>query len=150
VKRVRCPYCDNNKLKVTDKRPSNNNKDIRRRRECLRCNKRFTTYERIEEVVLTVIKKNGKKEPYSRIKVWAGIQKSCKKLSITEKQMEKALSKIENKIKKYKEIKSKKIGDYVLAELKKLDEVAYLRFASIYKSFEDVDSFKKELKLLKK
>lgn len=147
---MRCPYCDNNKLKVTDKRPSNNNKNIRRRRECLRCNKRFTTYERIEEVVLSVIKKNGQKEPYAREKIWAGIKRSCKKLPVTEEQMEIALHKIENKIKKYKDIKSKKIGDYVLAELKKLDEVAYLRFASIYKSFEDANSFKKELKLLKK
>lgn len=148
--KLKCPYCDNNKLRVTDKRASDNNKAIRRRRECLRCKKRFTTYERIEEVVLSVIKKSGQKEPYDRQKIWAGIQRSCKKLPITEEHMERALKKIENKLKKHKEIKSKKIGDYVLAELKKLDEVAYLRFASIYKSFEDADSFKKELKLLKK
>ncbi len=146
---MRCPYCDNNKIKVTDKRASEKNEAIRRRRECLRCNQRFTTYERIEQNVLSVIKKDGRKEPYDRKKIWAGLKRSCKKLPITEEQMEKVLQRVERKLKKHKDIKSKKIGDYVLRELKKLDKVAYLRFASIYKSFEDVNSFKEELKLLK-
>lgn len=146
---MRCPYCDNKDLKVTDKRESDNGKAIRRRRECLRCSKRFTTYERIESSVLSVIKRDGRKEPYMREKLMSGIVKSFKKRLISMEQIEKIGNKIESQLKKYDEVKSSKIGELVLKELKKVDDVAYMRFASVYKNFEDIVSFKKEVELLK-
>lgn len=145
---MKCPFCDSQKLKVTDKRASIDN-SIRRRRECLRCGKRFTTYERIEETTLSIIKRDGKKEPFIREKLLSGMLKACSKRPVAKCQIEKAVCKIEASLKKYKEIASSKIGEHALRELKKLDDVAYMRFASVYKSFENVASFKKEAEMLK-
>jgi len=146
---MRCPFCDNGKTRVTDKRSSGRGQATRRRRECLRCGKRFTTYERVEGIVLSVIKSNGRKEPYDRKKLEAGLKKACEKLPIAKEKIEKAIDRIESKLRKHGEIKSRKIGEFALRELKKLDKVAYMRFVSVYKSFEDVDSFKKEANMLK-
>jgi len=146
---MKCPYCESRNTKVTDKRESEKGLAIRRRRECLRCKKRFTTYERVEQVIITVIKKDGKREPFNRAKIMSGIEKACNKRPVTSEQLEKVVSRIESRLRKKKEVKSSKIGELVLKELKKLDKVAYMRFASVYKEFENLKSFKKEFALLK-
>ena len=149
--KLECPYCDSSNLKVVDKRPTSTH-EIRRRRECLKCKKRFTTYERIQNIDLTVIKKDGRKEPFNREKLKQGIIKACEKLPVTLEEIEKAVASIESEIRrlKGKEIKSKAIGEKVISKLKKLDKVAYVRFASVYKSFKDIKDFEKEVKELKK
>lgn len=146
---MKCPYCESRNTKVTDKRESEKGLAIRRRRECLRCKKRFTTYERIEQVIITIIKKDGKREPFNRAKIMSGVEKACNKRPVTSEQIEKVVSRIESRLRKKKEVKSSKIGELVLKELKKLDKVAYMRFASVYKEFENLKSFKKEFALLK-
>jgi len=146
---MRCPYCENNDTKVTDKRNSEKGKSIRRRRECLKCKKRFTTYERIEHVSIIVLKKDGTIDEFDRKKVQTGMEKACKKRPVTQAQIDQAVSKIESRMRKKKEVKSEDIGKLVLKELKKLDEVAYMMFASVYKEFNNVKSFKKEAQLLK-
>ena len=144
-----CPYCNNTETKVTDKRDSN--EITRRRRECLKCEKRFTTYERVE-LDLSVIKKDGKREEFDRDKLHKGIMKALEKRSFSSEDIDKVVSEIESKVyrlAKDKDIKSSKIGEIVMDRLKKVDKVAYIRFASVYRDFADIDDFKKELKELK-
>ncbi len=149
---MRCPFCSSDKLKVVDKRKSPCSDSIRRRRECLCCSKRFTTYERIEKINLTVIKKDGRKESFDRDKIKEGIVKACEKRPVTDNQVEKLINEIEHNLRKRKslDINSKVIGQTVIKKLKSLDKVAYIRFASVYKEFQDPSSFEKEVKLLEK
>lgn len=142
-----CPECKSNKIKVLEKRNSDGEQVIRRRRECESCGFRFTTYERIEAATLVVVKKDGTKESFSSEKLKVGIERALEKRPITGVEMEDFITLIERSLKARgtNEIKSSEIGDVVLLKLKDLDDVAYLRFASVYKSFNDVDSFKKEL-----
>ncbi len=148
---MKCPYCSSDETKVIDKRPSDNT-TFRRRRECEKCNKRFTTYERIEEIPLTVIKRDGRRESFDRNKIRLGIMKACEKRPINQEKIESAVDQIENDLRNMDtiEIKSKIIGDMVSEKLKSMDEVAYIRFASVYKKFKDIESFEKELKELKR
>ncbi len=146
-----CPFCNNNETKVVDSRDTNDRKAIRRRRECEKCNGRFSTYEEVEIMRLTVIKKNGQKREYDQNKVRSGIAKAIEKRPISEEKLEKILNDIEYEIhsREKDEITSKEIGRIILKKLKEVDEVAYLRFASVYKSFRNMDSFKKEMERLK-
>lgn len=146
-----CPFCNNNETKVVDSRDTNDGKAIRRRRECEKCNGRFSTYEEVEIMRLTVIKKDGQKREYSQDKVRSGIAKAIEKRPINEEKLEKILNDIEYEIhsREKDEITSKEIGRIILKKLKEVDEVAYLRFASVYKSFRSADSFKKEMEKLK-
>ncbi|MBI1978736.1 MAG: transcriptional repressor NrdR [Candidatus Aenigmarchaeota archaeon] len=148
---MNCPYCSSEDTKVIDKRPSDD-KTFRRRRECDKCHKRFTTYERIEIVPLTIIKRDGRREDFDRNKIRIGIMKACEKRPINQEKIEKVVDEIENELRNMDstEIKSKIIGDMVSERLKTLDEVAYIRFASVYKKFKDIESFEKELKELKR
>jgi transcriptional repressor NrdR len=146
---MRCPYCNCDETKVTNKRDSE--ELSRRRRECLKCKKRFTTYERVE-FDLSVIKKDGKREQFNRGKIYEGICKSLEKRPFTGIQIEEIINDIEariHRISKDKDVFSSKIGEIVMAKLKKVDNVAYIRFASVYRDFADIDDFKKELKVLK-
>lgn len=149
---MQCPKCKKTETRVIDSRDTNEGREIRRRRECEKCKFRFTTFERIEKSHFIVIKKDGAREPYQREKIEAGIWKSCEKRPVTEAQVEEVLNDLEDKLSAHgKEIPSDLIGEYMMDALKKLDEVAYIRFASVYRQFKDVDSFKKELsKLLDK
>jgi len=145
-----CPYCNSGETKVTNKRDSQ--KVTRRRRECLKCGKRFTTYERVE-LDLNVIKKDGKREKFNRVKVYEGVCKSLEKRPFSGMQIEEIVDDIEAriyKIAKDKDIKSSKIGEIVMNKLKKVDKVAYIRFASVYKDFAAIDDFKDEIKELVK
>lgn len=149
---MRCPFCKAKETKVIDKRLTENGTVNRRRRICLKCKKRFTTYERVEGANIIVIKKDGRREPFNMEKIKIGIMKACEKRPITEEQIDKLVEEIVRRIMRYKtnEIKSKLIGELVIKKLKALDKVAYLRFASVYKSFDDIKSFEKELKELKR
>jgi transcriptional repressor NrdR len=149
---MNCPYCKFPESKVVDKRGTANGEMTRRRRECLSCHKRFTTYEKIELVNLTVIKKNGGKEPFDKNKVELGILKACEKRPVEREKIKKICDEIEFQLRNRKttEIPSRLIGDMIMKRLKKLDQVAYVRFASVYKEFKDVESFNEELKALKK
>lgn len=147
---MRCPYCGSEDLKVLDKRTSDE-KSIWRRRECLKCGKRFTTYERVGSVDLIVIKKDGKRrERFDRSKLKSGILKACEKRPVTNEAIEKIVDEIEAELRGEDsiEIPSRKIGELVMKKLKKLDKVAYIRFASVYREFEDIESFQNELKKL--
>jgi len=141
-----CPYCSNNALKVTDKRESPDG--IRRRRECLKCKKRFTTYEKIVRSEFNVIKKDGSREKFSREKLEKGIDKAFEKRPVSKDKIDKMIDDIEDQLRKKgkKEIKSSVIGEIIMKKIKKLDNVAYIRFASVYRDFQDVDDFKKELR----
>ncbi len=145
-----CPFCQSQETKVIDKRDTGN--ITKRRRECLKCEKRFNTLENIEEVQLRVIKKDGRREPFNREKVKRGIIKACEKRPISTEKIDRMLINIEEKLRKMgkKEIKTEVIGELVSKELKKADKVAYIRFASVYREFADVDDFKKEIKELVK
>jgi len=147
---MKCPYCSNDHIKVIDKRESVNNL-IRRRRECLKCGKRFTTYERIENVDLFIIKKDGRRERFDREKIKRGLLRACEKRPISVEKIDEIVEKIENKLRRYKkkEIKSDVVGGLIINNLKKLDKVAYIRFASVYRSFEDPKDFEKEIKKLR-
>lgn len=143
---MQCPKCKKSSTRVIDSRDTNEGRQIRRRRECEQCRFRFTTFERIEATHFIVIKKDESREPYQREKIEAGIWKSCEKRPVTEAQVEDVMNGLENKWGAVgKEIPSKRIGRDVMHALKKLDEVAYIRFASVYRQFKDVESFKKEL-----
>ncbi len=148
---MKCPYCGANNDKVIDKREIKGGTISRRRRLCLSCGRRFTTYEKIFFPYLLVIKRDGSTEPYSLDKIRTGVEKALEKRPFTDEDISKLVKKIDRKIKiKYQDkVRSKDIGKIVLEELKKLDEVAYLRFASVHKKFEDISSFEKELKKLK-
>lgn len=149
---MKCPYCSKGETKVVDSRLSSDN-SLRRRRECLSCEKRFTTYERIERTPLLVIKKDGTREQFNKDKIKNGFLRACEKRPISLEDIEKVVDKIENDIfeKEQGEVSSKKIGEHIMRQLKKLDKVAYIRFASVYREFTDLESFEKELKgLLRK
>lgn len=149
---MKCPFCGAEDTKVTDSRDSAEAFEIRRRRECETCAKRFTTYERIEQHPLVVIKKDGRRESFLIEKLMNGIVKSCQKRDVSVEKMEEAGRQIENALREAdtSEIDSKVIGELVARKLKALDKVAYIRFASIYKDFEDVTDFEKEIKSIKK
>jgi transcriptional repressor NrdR len=148
---MKCPYCGSNDTKVLDKRETEEDLVTRRRRECLKCQKRFTTYERVELADIIIIKKDGKRETFNRDKLKSGISKACEKRSITPEQINAVVDRIEIRIRNMEstEIESTAIGDIVMKELKKLDKVAYIRFASVYREFEDIGEFAKEVKSLK-
>lgn len=144
---MKCPFCDHIDSKVIDSRPTDEYRTIRRRRECNRCSRRFTTYERIEEVPVVVIKKDGTLESYDRSKIRNGIIRACEKRPVPLEKIEEAVDRIERKIYNSldKEIHSQDIGELVMEELKDLDEVSYVRFASVYRQFKDLNSFMDEL-----
>jgi transcriptional repressor NrdR len=145
---MKCPFCGFEQDKVVDSRSSKEGRAVRRRRECLECNKRFTTYEYIEKFPLTVVKNDQRREPYDRQKLLQGILSACKKRPISMKKIESIVDKIENEIDKLSstEINSLEIGKNVMDELYKLDDVAYVRFASVYRKFKDRDEFISEVK----
>jgi transcriptional repressor NrdR len=147
---MRCPFCSATEDKVVDTRPSDNDQIIRRRRECVGCSRRFTTYERIEEVLPLVIKKDGRREPYDRAKLMAGLKKACNKRPVAMETLEKTLDQIERSLQEMseKEVPSTKIGDAVLAKLREIDEVAYVRFASVYLTFKDAAELMNEVQRL--
>jgi len=145
---MKCPYCRSKRDRVVDSRSIRKNQAVRRRRECLRCHKRYTTYEYIEEISIMVIKSDGRREPFDRKKVLNGLIRACEKRPISLERLENIVTKIETQLqnKFVKEIKSKNIGEIVMKSLRRLDEVAYVRFASVYRQFRDVSQFTKELK----
>ena len=145
---MRCPYCGYKEDKVVDSRATAEESAVRRRRECLKCGKRFTTYEYIEEVSLMVIKKDGRREPFDRKKILAGIMKACEKRPISVEKMEEIITQVERAVQKKsdREVSSSRIGELVMEKLKALDDVAYVRFASVYRQFKDVGQFMVELK----
>ena len=145
---MRCPYCGSKKDSVIDSRASANGSSVRRRRECLKCKKRFTTYEYVERVPLMVIKKDSMSEPFEREKLLKGIMVACEKRPVSVKRVEKVVDDIEKYIgrKHDNEVASREIGELVMKHLHDLDEIAYVRFASVYRQFRDVGQFVKELK----
>ena len=145
---MRCPYCNQDNTRVVDSRPVEDTNSIRRRRLCDSCGRRFTTYEKVETIPLTVIKKNLNREQYSRTKLMDGIRRACYKRPIPSEKLEEMMDSIEGDIFKTeeKEISSTKIGEIVMNHLKDLDSVAYVRFASVYREFKDVSTFMDELK----
>ena len=150
---MKCPYCFHEETKVVDKRETEELDVSRRRRECLKCKKRFTTYERVESLDIVILKKDGRREAFDREKLKRGIIKACEKRPVSYEQIEALIDKSEAELRKLKskEVPSKLIGEKVMNELKKLDKIAYIRFASVYRSFADVTDFQKELKdLIKK
>lgn len=147
---MKCPYCDATESKVLDSRPTDDDNAIRRRRQCLVCNKRFTTYEKVEGVPIMVIKKDKCREPFDREKLLRGIVKACEKRPVPFEVMENMTYMIENIIQNSldREVTSSKIGELVMEQLKTIDEVAYVRFASVYRQFKDINTFMQELRKL--
>ena len=147
---MKCPFCDNLDTKVIDSRPTEDGHAIRRRRGCDVCNRRFTTYEKVEESIVVVVKSNGRREAFDRSKVLNGIVKACEKRPIPMSQMEAMVDDIEKTINNTmeKEVKTEYIGELIMEKLKDVDEVAYVRFASVYRKFADVDTFIKEIEKL--
>jgi len=147
---MKCPFCGEYEDKVIDSRLSKNGAEIRRRRECLECGRRFTTYERIEEVPVMILKKDGRREVYSREKVRVGLQKAFQKLDISVNVLEEFLDELERDLKETgeKEIPSSTIGEKIMAWLHGLSDIAYVRFASVYREFKDVNDFVAELRSL--
>lgn len=147
---MRCPYCEYADTKVIDSRPTEEGHAIRRRRECESCGKRFTTYEKVEEMLIMVIKKDGRREAFDRSKVLNGIIKACEKRPVAIADIEKIVDEIERGLNNMmeKEIESKFIGELIMDHLKKLDEVAYVRFASVYRQFTDANTFLAEIEKL--
>ena len=145
---MKCPFCGHIEDKVIDSRSSNEDKSVRRRRECIKCKKRFTTYEYIEEIPLMVIKKDGRRESFDRNKIISGILKACEKRPVSMERVEAVVDKVEKELQKSfdKEVKAQVVGELVMDHLHKLDEVAYVRFASVYRQFKDINHFMKELK----
>lgn len=145
---MNCPFCNSTKLKVTNKRDSP--EGIRRRRECLKCKKRFTTYEKAAEPDLYVIKKDGSREKFDAAKLKKGLDKAFEKRPVSQDKINQAVSEVEEQIRKKgkSEVKSKTIGEITMRKIKKLDKIAYVRFASVYREFKDIDDFKEELKEL--
>ena len=145
---MKCPFCGYIEDKVVDSRSSSEGASVRRRRECIKCGRRFTTYEYIEEVPLMVVKKDGRREPFDRKKIQAGIMKDCEKRPISIEKIEDLVINIERTVlKKFdREVPSVFIGELIMQKLAELDEVAYVRFASVYRQFKDVNQFMKELK----
>lgn len=147
---MKCPYCNEKATEVVETRDSEEVSVVRRRRECIKCGKRFTTYERVEMVPLLVIKKNGSRENFEREKLWRGIAKASEKTAVTHQDVELIVSEIERELRGADtiEIQSRTIGELVAKRLKKKDKVAYIRFASVFKQFVDLEEFDKELKKL--
>ncbi len=147
---MNCPFCFHYETKVIDSRPTDEGQAIRRRRECLKCSKRFTTYEKVEEIPLIVVKKNGNRESYNRNKIINGIIRACEKRPISMQKIEDTTNCIERQLYNSldKEISTEYIGELVMKALKELDEVAYVRFASVYRQFKDINTFMSELKKL--
>ncbi|MCX5695688.1 MAG: transcriptional regulator NrdR [Candidatus Omnitrophica bacterium] len=145
---MKCPFCGYKEDKVVDSRSTAEESAVRRRRECLKCGKRFTTYEYIEEVSLMVIKKDGRREPFDRKKILAGIIRACEKRPVSMEKMEEIITWVERSIQKKsdREVLSSRIGELVMEKLKLLDDVAYVRFASVYRQFKDVGQFMLELR----
>lgn len=149
---MKCPYCNYEETQVIDTRETESLEATRRRRECLKCNKRFTTYERVEEADIVVVKKDGKRERFERQKLMNGILKACEKRSIALEKIEKVVDEVESDLRKRDsvEVESKVVGEIVMKKLKNLDKIAYIRFASVYREFEDLDRFEEELGKLQK
>ena len=145
---MKCPFCNKDNTRVIDSRPADENNSIRRRRQCDECNRRFTTYEKIETIPLVVIKKDNNREPYDRSKIEAGVFRSCHKRPISVDQITALVDEVETQIfnREDKEIPSHVIGEILMDKLKDLDPVAYVRFASVYREFKDVNTFMEELK----
>jgi len=144
---MKCPFCQDLENKVIDSRLTKDGGVIRRRRECLRCTHRFTTYERVEEVLPLVVKKDNRREVFDRLKIIAGLKKACEKRPVSAAAIEQAADRVERFVqdRAEKEVSSALIGEALMKELKKLDQVAYVRFASVYRSFQDVSEFMREL-----
>ena len=144
---MKCPFCNAADTRVIDSRPADDNASIRRRRQCETCGKRFTTYEKLETMPLMIVKKDNSREPYDRSKIEAGIIRSCHKRPVSSEQISSLVDQIENTLfgKEEREISSSVIGEMVMEKLKDLDAVAYVRFASVYREFKDVDTFMQEL-----
>ncbi len=147
---MKCPYCGYEESKVIDSRPVEENSSIRRRRECLNCSRRFTTYEMVETISLVVVKRDLSRQPYDRNKVLGGIMRACEKRPVSLNKMESIVDDIESELYQSmcREVESNTIGEKVMSKLKDLDEVAYVRFASVYKRFNDLETFMDELKEL--
>ena len=147
---MKCPFCDFTDSKVIDSRPTEEGSSIRRRRECINCGKRFTTYEKVESVPVMVIKKDQTREPFDRDKVLSGIIQACRKRPVSMEQMVSMVDNIESEVQNLmdREITSTRIGEMVMAELKATDDVAYVRFASVYRQFKDINTFLAEVNKL--
>ena len=145
---MKCPFCSHENTRVIDSRPAEENNSIRRRRVCDECDKRFTTYEKVETIPLIIIKKDNNREAYDRAKIEAGVLRACHKRPISAGQIERLVDEVETEIFKLedKEIASEVIGEFVMEKLKNLDAVAYVRFASVYREFKDINTFMDELK----
>lgn len=145
---MNCPFCGNTTLRVTDKRTSPNG--IRRRRECLKCKKRFTTHEKVDFGDLFVIKKDNSRERFNKEKLERGIYRAFEKRPVSKEEIEKMINEIEEQLRRKgkKEVRSSVIGEIIMKKMKKMDNIAYIRFASVYRNFQDIDDFKKELKEL--
>lgn len=145
---MKCPFCGHDNTRVIDSRPAEENNSIRRRRVCDECDKRFTTYEKIETIPLIVIKKDNNRETYDRMKIEAGVLRACHKRPVSAAQIEKLVEEVETEIFKLeeKEISTQDIGELVMNKLKDMDAVAYVRFASVYMEFKDINTFMDELK----
>lgn len=148
---MRCPYCGHGEDRVVDSREIGEGGQVRRRRECLLCQRRYTTYERIEEVPALVVKRDGQREPYDRSKVLAGLVRACQKRPVTSRQLESMADEVEATLSKKdeREIRSEEIGQILMSHLRDLDQVAYVRFASVYRRFEDIEQFLSELERLR-
>lgn len=144
---MKCPFCGWNESKVVDSRPADDYVVIRRRRECEKCSKRFTTYEKVEEMPLIIVKRDGRREAFQREKIINGLIRSCQKRPISLREIEEIADSVEKELYNTmdKEVDSKNIGEMVMSKLKKLDDVAYVRFASVYKQFKDINTFMDEL-----
>ena len=147
---MKCRYCSSTESRVIDSRPTEDGTSIRRRRECTNCGRRFTTYEKIEEIPIMVIKKDGCREPFDSEKILQGVRKACEKRPISAADMDKLVEDVVREVfnSLEQEVKSETIGELVMAGLKELDEVAYVRFASVYRQFKDINTFMSELKLM--
>jgi len=145
---MKCPYCKNDNDKVVDSRSAEEASVIRRRRECLECGRRYTTYERVEEIPLRVVKKDGTRVPFDRSKILVGLHKACEKRPVSAEALDAVVQEIENEIyeRSEKEVPSKVIGELVMKKLRQLDQVAYVRFASVYREFKDPTQFLEELR----
>lgn len=147
---MKCPYCEHSESKVIDSRESKNGLRIRRRRECLACKKRFTTYEKVEEIPYMIIKKDGQRQPFDSQKLLRGLLKACEKRPVPLAKLEEIVEELESMLQEQseKEMKASVIGQFMMKRLKELDKVAYVRFASVYREFKDVVEFKQELESL--
>ena len=145
---MKCPFCGHQEDKVVDSRASSDGSSIRRRRECLGCGKRFTTYEHVEEQPLMVVKKDGRREPFDRHKLLGGLVKACEKRPVSMDDLEKLVDELERELSQQfeREVPSREVGERVMKKLHALDPVAYVRFASVYREFKDVEQFMRELK----